>query len=110
MSIAIANSAPSTPIELSVEHTQSDFAVIVDADASGKSQVSIATTAPQIASVEPKKSAESDAASAPVKRAYPAPVSVPTQNGPAGTRFDFNDGARVVCPASEHPWKIRLRD
>jgi autotransporter strand-loop-strand O-heptosyltransferase len=44
------------------------------------------------------------------KRAYPAPSSVPTQSAPDGVRFDFNDGARVVCPRSEHPWKIRMRD
>jgi autotransporter strand-loop-strand O-heptosyltransferase len=50
------------------------------------------------------------AASAPAQRAYPAPAPIPTQVGPADIRFDFNDGSRVVCPASEHPWKVRLRD
>ena len=29
------------------------------------------------------------------KPAYPAPAGVPTQQGPKGLRFDFNDGARV---------------
>jgi autotransporter strand-loop-strand O-heptosyltransferase len=33
---------------------------------------------------------------------------VPTQAGPAGIRFDFNDGCRVVLP--EGDWHVRLRD
>jgi len=50
-------------------------------------------------------------ASAPqVKPAYPPPAETPTQEGPKGLRFDFNCGARVLLPESEHPWKIRLRD
>src|ERR1700686_2495717 len=48
--------------------------------------------------------------SEPVKRAYPAPAEVPTQEGPKGARFDFNDGARVLLPESDRPWKIRLSD
>ena len=54
-------------------------------------------------------SAAGDSA-APVKRAYPAPAEVPTQEGPKGLRFDFNDGCRVVLPESEHPWRVRLSD
>lgn len=46
----------------------------------------------------------------PVKPAYPPPAELPTQEGPDGLRFDFNSGARVFFPASEHPWKICLRD
>ena len=46
--------------------------------------------------------------SKPVKRAYPAPASVPTQVGPRGIRFDFNDGCRLSLP--EGPWHVRLRD
>jgi autotransporter strand-loop-strand O-heptosyltransferase len=45
------------------------------------------------------------------KSAYPAPAELPTQQGPRGLRFDFNDGARVFCPdGEEHPWRVRLRD
>src|SRR5205807_4349296 len=50
------------------------------------------------------------AASAPVKRAYPAPAEVPTQQGARGLQFDFNDGCRVVLSESEHPWRVRLSD
>jgi autotransporter strand-loop-strand O-heptosyltransferase len=48
--------------------------------------------------------------SAPIKRAYPAPADLPTQQGPKGLRFDFNDGCRVLLPKGEHPWRIRLSD
>jgi autotransporter strand-loop-strand O-heptosyltransferase len=44
------------------------------------------------------------------KRAYPAPAEMPTQAGPRGMRFDFNDGARVVMPESDAPWRVRLSD
>ena len=51
---------------------------------------------------------EVSAASKPVKRAYPAPASLPTQIGAQGIRFDFNDGCRVALP--EGQWRVRLRD
>jgi autotransporter strand-loop-strand O-heptosyltransferase len=44
------------------------------------------------------------------KRAYPAVADLPTQEGPGGIRYDFNDGARVLCPEGAAPWRIRLRD
>jgi autotransporter strand-loop-strand O-heptosyltransferase len=44
------------------------------------------------------------------KRAYPAPAEVPTQEGPHGIRFDFNEGCRATFPESEHAWRIRLSD
>jgi autotransporter strand-loop-strand O-heptosyltransferase len=53
-------------------------------------------------------SSEQKDESKPVKRAYPAPASSPTQVGPLGIRFDFNDGCRVVLPDGK--WHVRLRD
>jgi autotransporter strand-loop-strand O-heptosyltransferase len=44
------------------------------------------------------------------KPAYPSPAPVPTQQGPNGVRFDFNEGCRVVLPESEHPWRVRISD
>jgi len=35
---------------------------------------------------------------------------MPTQSGPKGIRFDFNDGCRVVLPEGKHPWRVRLSD
>jgi autotransporter strand-loop-strand O-heptosyltransferase len=53
----------------------------------------------------------SASASAPAtKRAYPPPAEMPTQAGPKGLRFDFNDGCRVVLEEAKHPWRVRLSD
>jgi autotransporter strand-loop-strand O-heptosyltransferase len=46
----------------------------------------------------------------PAKRAFPAPVEIPTQEGPLGIRYDFNDGARVSLPEEGGPWRVRLSD
>jgi autotransporter strand-loop-strand O-heptosyltransferase len=46
----------------------------------------------------------------PPKRPYPAPAEMPTQTGPLGLRFDFNDGCRVALPETGHPWRVRLSD
>ena len=46
----------------------------------------------------------------PEKPPYPAPAAVPTQQGPKGIRFDFNNGCRVVLPEGEAPWRVRLSD
>lgn len=46
----------------------------------------------------------------PEKRAYPAPAMVPTQQGPLGIKFDFNDGCRISLPEVEHLWRVRLSD
>jgi autotransporter strand-loop-strand O-heptosyltransferase len=53
-------------------------------------------------------SGASDAA--PPKRAYPVPAEVPTQQGPKGIAFDFNDGCRVLVPEADKPWRVRLSD
>jgi autotransporter strand-loop-strand O-heptosyltransferase len=48
-------------------------------------------------------------ASAPAdKRAFPAPAALPTQEGPEGVRFDFNDGCRILLP--EGKWRVRISD
>src|SRR5271165_6437616 len=42
---------------------------------------------------------------------YPPPAAQPTQSGPLGIRFDFNQGARLVLPnRTEGKWRVRLRD
>jgi autotransporter strand-loop-strand O-heptosyltransferase len=47
---------------------------------------------------------------APDRRAFPPPAETPTQQGPRGLRFDFNDGCRVAAAAGEAPWRVRLSD
>ena len=44
------------------------------------------------------------------KPAYPPAAKVPTQVGPKGIRFDFNDGCRVTLPKASHPWRVRITD
>src|ERR1700722_8495361 len=45
------------------------------------------------------------------KQPYPAPSTEPTQLGPRGIRFDFNQGARLVLPnRTEGKWRVRIRD
>jgi autotransporter strand-loop-strand O-heptosyltransferase len=46
----------------------------------------------------------------PVKRAFPAPTDNPTQAGPKGVKFDFNDGCRLIVAEDKAPWKVRLKD
>jgi autotransporter strand-loop-strand O-heptosyltransferase len=43
-------------------------------------------------------------------QAIQPPPSVPTQVGPSGIRFDFNDGCRVTLPAGDGEWRVVLRD
>jgi autotransporter strand-loop-strand O-heptosyltransferase len=45
------------------------------------------------------------------RRSYPPPAAQPTQAGPEGIRYDFNQGARVLLPnRTSGAWRIRLRD
>jgi autotransporter strand-loop-strand O-heptosyltransferase len=37
-------------------------------------------------------------------------AEIPTQEGPNGIRFDFNDGCRVMLPPADHAWRVRLSD
>jgi autotransporter strand-loop-strand O-heptosyltransferase len=45
------------------------------------------------------------------KPSYPPAPTQPTQTGPRGITYDFNNGARVLLPTRDHgKWRIRLRD
>lgn len=69
-------------------------------------------------SIENNVDAKSDVATqagnvvpaAPPERPFAAAAEVPTQIGPMGLRFDFNDGCRVMMPETRHPWRVRLSD
>src|SRR5580700_8758535 len=76
------------------------------ADAVGSANVAEGPASPGVdvtsgsdpgSNAQPAVESSGEKASAPeTKRAYPAPAEVPTQQGPNGIRFDFNDGCRVV--------------
>jgi autotransporter strand-loop-strand O-heptosyltransferase len=103
MNIAVAHSGSiDAPVQLAVSSPhQADIVELAPSPSDQQSAVSADT---------PKNPASGSTGASPVPRAYPAAAPVPTQTGPAGLRFDFNDGARVVCPQSDKSWKIRLRD
>jgi hypothetical protein len=63
---------------------------------------------PASASASPSAAAPPDADK---KGPYPPPSGSPTQSGPQGIRFDFNQGARVVLPSRMGgKSRVRLRD
>jgi autotransporter strand-loop-strand O-heptosyltransferase len=54
---------------------------------------------------------ETPAVATAAKSAYPPASALPTQLGPAGIRFDFNHGARVLLPnRTQGKWRVRLSD
>jgi autotransporter strand-loop-strand O-heptosyltransferase len=60
---------------------------------------------------QPSSAYAQDLSSRPAEtRAYPTAAELPSQSGPKGIRFDFNDGCRVVLPEAKHPWRARLSD
>jgi len=82
-------------LKSSVELPSDQSKIVVDRPGPG---------APSATPVEPQSSAEKQ------KRAFPPAAEMPTQQGPEGLRFDFNDGARVLCPDGPAPWRVRLSD
>ena len=52
--------------------------------------------------------ATSDTAAALAPPPRDAPTPLPTQPGPHGIRFDFNEGARILLPPGS--WRVRLQD
>ncbi|TWB90542.1 autotransporter strand-loop-strand O-heptosyltransferase [Bradyrhizobium macuxiense] len=86
--------APAIGLKRSVDDVTDQPKIIVDRSTSA---------------VSGKPDAIASGADAP-KPAYPPAAEQPTQVGPKGLRFDFNDGARVFCPQAEGPWRVRLWD
>lgn len=47
----------------------------------------------------------------PAKSPYPPSAANPTQVGPEGIRFDFNQGCRIILPhRTASLWRVRIRD
>jgi len=65
-------------------------------------------TAGNAGAAPPEAAVQSESTSP--KRAYPTPAETPTQLGPKGLRFDFNDGCRLVLPESDDAWRARMSD
>lgn len=75
--------------------------------------VSAEETAPEGAAQEYSAAAPEDAAPAAGAAVHQDPFVIlppelPTQKGPRGIRFDFNDGARVLLPRGK--WHVRIDD
>ena len=76
---------------------------------------SVTDAAPELAEPTPTVAATISSTapisgSAAVKPAYPSSPELPTQQGPEGLRFDFNDGCRVMVPETDKSWRVRLMD
>jgi len=67
---------------------------------------------PDVSASEPEAVTAAGGSSPSAKSPYPytRPARLPTQQGPHGLSFDFNDGCRVTLPKSAHPWKVCLSD
>jgi len=76
---------------------------VTPAGASTGSAQAVTVVAPEGAAPGPASGAASAGTPARV-------AELPTQLGPKGLRFDFNDGARIVLPESDRPWRVRLSD
>ncbi|WP_315729271.1 MULTISPECIES: autotransporter strand-loop-strand O-heptosyltransferase [unclassified Bradyrhizobium] len=76
------------------------------------SRTSDPTMVPTIAmpSADARPGVRTDAAARLDRPRLPPPSTVPTQEGPQGLRFDFNDGCRVMLPDNGPAWRVRLSD
>ena len=58
--------------------------------------------------MNPEESASAASASAPLDPFKLPPPEIPTQEGPRGIRYDFNDGARLLLPPGA--WHAQIED
>jgi autotransporter strand-loop-strand O-heptosyltransferase len=80
-------------------------------DSTVTAAINLATTAmPEATALTTAAVAAPGAPPSTAKSVYPPPAELPTQTGPNGMRFDFNDGCRVVVPEAALPWRVRLHD
>ncbi len=106
MNVAVPASGTLQTEPTSLDDIQTETDALATPDKSG-----VATGSPDTSGADTSPSDTSPPASAvPAKRAYPPPAELPTQLGPAGLTFDFNDGARILAAEAERPWRIRLSD
>ena len=77
-------------------------------DLENSSAAEAAPRAPVGAQTAQTAPAASASGSAPADPFYIPPPEVPTQEGPRGIRYDFNDGARVLLPPGA--WHVQIED
>lgn len=70
----------------------------------------VASGSPPPASANTSATAQNVQSAPPEKPPYPPPAAMPTQEGPHGIRFDFNNGCRIAIPEGAKPWRVRLSD
>jgi autotransporter strand-loop-strand O-heptosyltransferase len=87
-----------------------NVAVLPASQSDGVQQVSETGSSAVVPEESAANSAPASGSAPAPKRAYPPPAEEPTQAGPDGLHFDFNDGCRVVLAETEHPWRVRLND
>ena len=73
-------------------------------------EIDAGPTSPPDGELRTAKPSSQSQDSATVRAPYPLPAELPTQIGPKGLRFDFNDGCRVTVPESTQSWRVRLSD
>jgi autotransporter strand-loop-strand O-heptosyltransferase len=110
------NHAETAPAQADAATTATEAAATGPADGAKTESGSETEWKPITLSAQPASgpavsSGSEEEAQAP-KRAFPAPAPVPTQTGPSGLLFDYNDGCRVLLPnlGGQEPWRVRLRD
>lgn len=96
--------AIAAPVEA---ETEAPPAPETESSPAGEATSALAVEAPPVAATIPASAASGSAAAKP---AYPVAPETPTQHGPNGVRFDFNEGCRVVVPEAGMSWRVRLMD
>ena len=98
---------PTTAIEPGLEPASGQAAPVQPAT-NGHAPV---TPANGQAGAQPAPSSAQNSAAQPQGRpAYVPAAPTPTQEGPNGARFDFNEGCRVMLPDTGKPWRVRISD
>ena len=96
MSVARASATAAAPFP-----DRDSLAAILGKSASGAPEITVPAAPP---------GASPNGLPHPPKPAFVAAAPMPTQEGPTGIRFDFNDGCRVVLDDSRGPCRLRLSD
>src|SRR3974390_1299164 len=106
---SVSNSATS-PVLAPVGEPTTSITIVAPESAPSANPITEVSASPELpgSAAAPASGTVPGSAAAPVKPAYPPPAEVPTQQGPFGIQFDFNNGCRVSVPQSQQQWRVRL--